>query len=89
MHLMRSSKWGWGREKQASPRAPGCPRRASDPAWSPDGTQIAYLVGDKTANCQHVDVVKADGSEAMAPRRVRDCTKAKGFLTQLAWVRKN
>jgi len=56
--------------------------------FSPDGTQVAYLADDKAANCQHIDVVAADGSTAATPVRVHDCAKAKDFITQLAWIRR-
>lgn len=60
--------------------------QSSHLAWSPDGTRIAYLADDAAANCQHVDVVPADGSGAATPTRVHDCAKAKDFITQLAWI---
>jgi Tol biopolymer transport system component len=56
--------------------------------WSPDGTQIAYLVHDDANNCSHIDAVKADGSEAATPRRIRSCAGKPGFVTELAWVKK-
>ncbi len=56
--------------------------------FSPDGAQVAYLADDKAANCQHIDVVAADGSTAATPMRVHDCAKAKDFITQLAWIRR-
>lgn len=52
--------------------------------WSPDGTRIAYLADHETLPCAHVDVVKADGTEA--PVRVRDCTQPNDFVTELAWI---
>jgi hypothetical protein len=54
-------------------------------AWSPDGTRVAYLVYDGTAGCQHIDVVKSDGSTAGSPTRLRDCSKTGEFITELAW----
>lgn len=53
--------------------------------WSPDGTRVAYLFYDGAAGCQHIDVVKSDGSSAAAPTRLRDCGKTGEFITQLAW----
>jgi len=55
-------------------------------AWSPDGASVAYLAADTSVSCNHVDVVKADGSTATAPVRVRDCTKTNEFITELAWI---
>ena len=60
--------------------------QASEPAWSPDGASIAYLVWDNAAGCSHLDVVASDGSEAAAPKRLRDCSLTGDFMTQLAWV---
>jgi hypothetical protein len=54
-------------------------------AWSPDGTKVAYLVFDSTADCSHLDVVQSDGSSATSPTRLRDCTKTGEFITELAW----
>ncbi|HEY3819241.1 MAG TPA: hypothetical protein VGL81_18860 [Polyangiaceae bacterium] len=53
--------------------------------WSPDGTKVAYLVYDGAAGCQHIDVVKSDGSSAATPTRLRDCSKTGEFITELAW----
>jgi Tol biopolymer transport system component len=54
-------------------------------AWSPDGTKVAYLVFDNTADCSQLDVVASDGSTAASPTRLRDCTKTGEFITELAW----
>ena len=54
--------------------------------FSPDGTHVAYLLYDAKPNCQHVEVVAADGSDVAAPKRIRDCATTKDFVTQLAWV---
>jgi hypothetical protein len=54
--------------------------------YSPDGKQIAYLLWDAPKSCSHLDVVKADGSEAQAPRRLRDCGKTGEFVTELDWI---
>jgi hypothetical protein len=51
--------------------------------WSPDGSRIAYLWSE-TQICSHVQIVLADGSQADAPERVRDCGNA--FITELAWL---
>ena len=53
--------------------------------WSPDGTKIAFLWGE-TQSCNHIEIVAADGSEADAPFRVRDCGPA--FITELEWIDK-
>lgn len=53
--------------------------------WSPDGTRVAFLTFDSAANCSHIEVVKADGTDA-TPTRVRDCAMTKEFITELAWV---
>ncbi len=58
----------------------------TDPAWSPDGTRLAYLSWDSAANCSHIDIVATDGSQASAPVRVRDCSTSGEFISQLAWV---
>jgi WD40-like Beta Propeller Repeat len=52
-------------------------------AWSPDGTKIAFLWSE-TSGCNHIETVAADGSQADAPFRVRDCGAA--FVTDLAWI---
>lgn len=52
-------------------------------AWSPDGTRVAYLWSE-TSSCTHIEIVKADGSEANTPFRVRDCGTA--FVADLAWI---
>jgi hypothetical protein len=54
-------------------------------AWSPDGTKVAYLVFDSTADCSQLDVVASDGSTAASPTRLRDCSKSGEFITELAW----
>jgi Tol biopolymer transport system component len=56
--------------------------------WSPDGTRIAYLYMDMAANCSHVEVVHADGSDAAAPTRIRDCGATQEFITELAWFQR-
>jgi hypothetical protein len=58
------------------------------PAWSPDGTKIAYLNMDMMANCSHVEVVSADGSDADLPARIRDCSTTQEFITQIAWFQR-
>lgn len=52
-------------------------------SWSPDGTRIAYLWSETSA-CTHIEIVKADGTEADSPFRVRDCGTA--FVADLAWI---
>ncbi len=54
--------------------------------YSPDGSQVVYLQNDGANNCQHIDVVAADGSEADAPTRVRDCAQSGEFITQVDWI---
>lgn len=58
----------------------------SDLTWSPDGTRVAYLRFDGAKNCSDIEVVKADGSQADAPTRLRECLPGAEFVTQLAWV---
>jgi hypothetical protein len=58
----------------------------TSPAFSPDGTRVAYLLYDAAPNCQHIEIVAADGSDVAAPKRVRDCATTKDFITQLAWI---
>ncbi|MBI2394530.1 MAG: PD40 domain-containing protein [Deltaproteobacteria bacterium] len=58
----------------------------SDLTWSPDGTRLAYLRFDDDKNCSDIEVVKADGSQADAPTRLRECLPGAEFITQLAWV---
>lgn len=58
-------------------------RNGTSTVWSPDGKKIAYLWGE-TQGCSHVEVVLADGSQADAPVRVRQCGSS--FVTELAWV---
>lgn len=54
--------------------------------WSPDGTRVAYLLFDSALNCSHVEIVRADGSDADAPNRIYTCSTK--FLSELAWVKK-
>jgi hypothetical protein len=54
--------------------------------WSPDGTRIAYLVHDAALNCSHIEIVKADGSQADSPTRIYTCSTK--FLSELAWITK-
>ncbi len=54
--------------------------------FSPDGSQVVYLQRDSGNNCQHIDVVAADGSQADAATRLRDCAQSGEFITQLAWI---
>lgn len=53
--------------------------------YSPDGAQVVYLAYDDAAACSHVEIVAADGSEANAPTRIRDCGLSGEFITDLAW----
>lgn len=59
---------------------------ATTARWSPDGTQIAFLWQDQAVNCSHIEVVKADGTEAAAPRRLRDCSTTTEMVTELEWI---
>ncbi len=54
------------------------------PAWSPDGSRIAFTFKDAAHQCWAIDVVAADGSDAPNPKRVFDCTNE--FISALAWV---
>lgn len=58
-------------------------RNGTNATWSPDGSKVAYLWGE-TMGCNHIEVVLADGTQADAPVRIRDCGSA--FVTDLAWV---
>ncbi|MFO0568914.1 MAG: hypothetical protein U0263_24870 [Polyangiaceae bacterium] len=58
-------------------------RNGTNAAWSPDGSHVAYLWGE-TMGCNHIEVVAANGSEADAPKRIRDCGTS--FVTELAWI---
>jgi len=60
--------------------------QASGARWSPDGTRVVYMVFDDALSCSHVDTVAADGSEADAPTRIRDCGETGEFITDLAWI---
>ena len=61
-------------------------RQASNARWSPDGTQVVYLLWDDAGACSHVEIVQADGSEADAPTRIRDCLETGEFISDLAWI---
>lgn len=54
-------------------------------AFSPDGTELAHLRDDSTADCLHVEVVHTDGSDASPPTRIRDCSRTGEMITDLAW----
>jgi len=54
--------------------------------YSPDGAKIVYQLYDDALNCNHLEVVAADGSEADAPTRVRDCGSTGEFITEVAWI---
>jgi len=58
----------------------------TDVAWSPDGTRVAYLRWDNAVGCSHIEIVAADGSQATAPERVRDCSMTGEFIAGLAWI---
>ncbi len=60
--------------------------RGTAARFSPDGKKVAYLRDAAAMPCQHVEIVAADGSEAAAPKRIRDCTQTGEFITQLAWI---
>jgi Tol biopolymer transport system component len=59
-------------------------KNASEAVFSPDGTQVAFLY-DETDGCC-IDVVKADGSEAAAPRCLHSCAAGGEFITELDWI---
>jgi hypothetical protein len=61
-------------------------RPVSGARYSPDGQSVVYLINDAGANCQHVEIAKADGSEADAPVRIRDCAVTGEFITEVDWV---
>ncbi|HNS98402.1 MAG TPA: hypothetical protein PKL73_15735 [Polyangiaceae bacterium] len=56
------------------------------PVWSPDGSRVAYLVRDDAHNCDHIEMVASDGSQASAPTRLRDCSTSGEFITNIAWI---
>jgi Tol biopolymer transport system component len=58
-------------------------RNGTEASYSPDGSRVAFLWGE-TQSCNHIEVVMADGSQADAPVRVRDCGAA--FITELSWI---
>jgi hypothetical protein len=58
---------------------------ATHPVFSPDGTRIAHLVAE-TMDCNHIEIVSADGSDADTPLRVRGCDDAGEMITALAWT---
>jgi len=58
----------------------------TDPVWAPDASRVAYLIWDNDGGCSHIDMVAADGSQASAPVRIRDCLQTGEFMSQLAWV---
>ncbi len=60
-------------------------RAGTSASYSPDGSQIAYLLWDDTASCSHVEVVASDGSQSDAPVRIRDCAQSGEFITELDW----
>lgn len=57
----------------------------TNPAWSRDGTRIAYLLYDSAAGCSHIEAVQADGSTVGKSTRLRDCKASGEFITQIAW----
>lgn len=61
-------------------------RPAGGARYSPDGARIVYQLYDGAANCNHVEIVAADGSEADSPTRVRDCSVTGEFITEVAWI---
>jgi Tol biopolymer transport system component len=60
-------------------------KAGTDGTFSPDGLRIAYLYGETQA-CSHIEIVKADGSDADTPTRVRDCGTQ--FITDLEWIKR-
>jgi hypothetical protein len=58
----------------------------TDPAFSPDGKRLAYLIWDQSAVCSHIEIVATDGSEASTPTRIHDCKKSGDSPAELAWV---
>jgi hypothetical protein len=63
-------------------------KRGASLTFSPDGTEVAMLHDEPTASCQHIDIVKVDGSEKDTPRRVLDCVQKSAVITKLAWVKR-
>ena len=59
-------------------------QRASEATFSPDGTQVAFLFDENDGCC--VEAVKADGTEANAPRCLRNCQTTGEFITELDWI---
>ena len=58
----------------------------TEPVWSPDGSQVAYLLRDDANNCDHIYLAAADGSQANTPVQVRDCAATGEFITELDWI---
>jgi Tol biopolymer transport system component len=54
--------------------------------WSPDGTRIAFLRFDNALNCSHIEIARADGTDADATTRVYTCSTK--FLSELAWIKR-
>jgi Tol biopolymer transport system component len=58
----------------------------TDATYSPDGSQIAFLLNDPAQNCSHVHVAATDGSQSTAPPMIRDCGVSGEFITALDWI---
>lgn len=56
--------------------------------WSPDGERVAFLRFDDDSTCSHVEVARADGSEADSAVRVHDCATSGRFVTELEWIKR-
>jgi hypothetical protein len=61
-------------------------QNATTARWSPDGARIAFLWNDSALNCSHIETVAADGSEATAPQRLRDCGQTGEMITEMEWI---
>ncbi|MBI5486040.1 MAG: hypothetical protein HY905_01770 [Deltaproteobacteria bacterium] len=54
-------------------------------SFSPDGTRVVFLYPETTV-CSHIEIVHADGSDAAAPLRIRDCGDADESITRAVWI---